>query len=91
MNERFELKLYSSFHDDNQNMLDKNGLTPYKVMFDEMKIESGIAFNYKGEAISGFMCGKEGNFSLSSSLNSLLKKMNNSNTRHQKKAATTST
>ena len=58
-------------------MLDENGLTPYKVMFDEMKMESGIAFNCKDGAISGFMCGKEGNFSLSSSLKGLLQKLKN--------------
>ena len=58
-------------------MLDENGLTPCKVMFDEMKMESGIAFNCKDGAIPGFMCGKEGNFSLNSSLNGLLQNIKN--------------
>ena len=55
----------------------KNGLTPYKVMFDEMEMESGIAFHCKDGSISGFMCEKEGNFSLSFSLNGLLQKIEN--------------
>ena len=77
VSEGFEPKLYSSFYDDNKTILDKNGLTPCRVMFDEMKMESGIAFNCKNGDVSGFMCGKEGNFSLSSSLNGLLQKIEN--------------
>ena len=62
VSEGFEPKLYSSYYDDNQNMLDKNRLAPCKAILDEMKMESGIAFNCKDGAVSIFMCGREGNF-----------------------------
>ena len=87
VSEGFEPKLYSSFYDDNKNMLDKNQLTPCKLMFDEMKMESGIAFNCKDGDVSGFMCGKEGNFSLSSSLNGLLEKIENGKQQTPKKGS----
>jgi hypothetical protein len=72
--EGFDLKLYSSFYDDNKEMLDRNGFTPGKVMFDEIKMESGIAFNCKDGSVEGFVCEDEGNFSLNSTLSCLLKK-----------------
>ena len=73
VNKGFEPKIYEAFYDDTSANIGVNDFLVGRLMFDEMKLQSGIIFNCKNGVMSGFVTNNDGVYSLSTVTKDIIK------------------
>ena len=76
----YDPQIYKSFFDNNLHNNQDNSLIPARLMFDEMKLKSGITFNCKDGSMTGFVTDNDGFYSISNATRFLFKELQSNGT-----------